>query len=195
MKGFIKGFISGLSPKERKLLYITLSFVFFALFDKLIIRSIFNEVHSVEEKIKSQLTLIKKDLLILKYKKKIMEEDKLYSIFYTKKGLVPEELMATFLSEVEQLAKASEITLTNISPISVEEKRRYTQYKLIIECESNMENLINFIYAVNNAKKPIWVGSYEFSPKNREKYEVKCVLSIYKIILIPGRVNQTSQES
>lgn len=184
MTKILKAFFSGLSQKEKKVLYIACAFIFFALFDRLIYAPIANESKATNEKIDNQKIMIKKDLLILKYKDKIKQEEQAHSIFYAGSGMTHEELVAIFLREIESLAKENTVALTNINPVEVEEKTGYIQYSMTVECSGNMKDILNYIHAIENAKKPIRVYSFEVSPKKRETYEVNCSLKIIKIILM-----------
>jgi len=188
MKKLLSTFISGLSSKEKMMLYCACAAVGIAVFDRLVLGPITKESANIEEKIKNQMVTVEKDLTILQYKDKIINEDKTYSVFYTKNGLSAEELIGTFLSEVEGLAKSSGIALNNINPVTTEEKKDYTEYSLIIECTGNMKNILDFIYGVDNSKKPIMVASFEIVPKNREAYDVKCTIEIVKVVLIPKEI-------
>ncbi|MDD5421842.1 MAG: hypothetical protein PHT32_00255 [Candidatus Omnitrophica bacterium] len=183
MGNFIETFIAGLSPKERKILYVTLGVVSLALFDRLLIAPIVRESRSVEEAINANIGEIKKSTLILRYKDKIIRDNDDYGIFYTTDGLSQEQLTASFLSEIEEFAKASTIALTNINPVVTEEKAGYVQYSIVIECAGNMKNIVDFIYAIDNAKKPLRVVSYNIQPKDRNVYDVKCSMTITRAII------------
>ncbi|MFH1768840.1 MAG: type 4a pilus biogenesis protein PilO [Candidatus Omnitrophota bacterium] len=192
MKNIFKAFISGLSPKEKKILYIAGGLIFLAVFDRMVIAPISQEARITEDEIDANIALIKKDLLILQYKNKIMADDKDHGFFYVKEDLVQEESIALLLSEVEEIAKKSQIVLTNVNRGAVEEKKDYVQYSLLIECEGKMNNIIDFIYNIDSAQKPIRVYSYEITPQKREDYTVRCMISVYKIIVAP--VNRADKE-
>ncbi|MFC1704481.1 hypothetical protein ACFL1E_06880 [Candidatus Omnitrophota bacterium] len=181
----LKAFISGLSPKEKKLLYITVGIVALLLFDKLVFGPILGESHLLEDRISSQSQLIKKNLMILQYKDKIMKDEEAHSIFYAQKESTQEQLIGAFLSEVEKMAKEASVALTNINPVNAAEKKGYVEFTLTVECSGKMEHMTDFIYTMENSKKPIRVVSYEISPKNRNEYEAKCILTVAKIIVMP----------
>lgn len=184
MTKVLKAFISGLSQKEKKILYVASAFMFLALFDRLLYGPLSNESKTIDEKIENQKIMIRKDLIILKYKNKIKEEAQAHSIFYAASGMTHEELVAIFLREIESLAKENKVALTNINPVDVEEKTGFIQYSMVVECSGIMQDVLNYIYAIESAKKPIRVYSFEISPKKRESYEVNCSLKIIKIILM-----------
>ena len=183
MPNAVEAFISGLSPKEKKMLYITVGLIALTLFDRLILGPVQKESVQVEEKIASDMRQIRKNNLIIQYKDKIGKEEKDYSIFYTKKGLTSEKMISAFLSEVEDYAKEAKIILTNINPVTTEDKTGYAQFSLTIECSGNMKNIISFIYSIDSSKRPLRVLSYNIVPKDRENYEVKCVITIIKAII------------
>lgn len=196
MNNVLKAFFSGLSKNEKKILYVACGFLCLAIFDRVVFAPIVNEGAAFEEKIDSQTILIQKNLLILQYKDKILGEDNLYSTFFTKKNLKREELIANFLSEVEELAQASTVALTNINPVNVEEKKGYIQYSLTVECTGNMKDILSFMYGIESAQKPIRVAAYEITPKDRNAYDVNCTMTILKIVVIPegGFVSESEGE-
>jgi len=179
-----KAFLSGLSAKEKKFLYGTMIFVFIAILDRLILGSITTISQNLEEKIAEQTAVIKTDLSILNRKDKIMEDNKAYGIFLTDKGIEESKLKASFLSDVEGLANAAKVTITP-GTVNIEDKKEYSQYSLTIECSGNMQNIFDFIYAIENSKKPIRVSAFQVSPKDRRTYDVKCTLTVIKAIINP----------
>ncbi len=183
----IEAFISSLSSKEKKVLYIASGVVLLALVDRLVIGPVLKESHMTEEKIANDIMNAKKNTLFLQYEGKIKAEDKDYEIYYTKEGYTEEELIATFLSEVEDFAKSAKIALTNINPVISEERMGYTQFSLTIECTGLMKSIVDFIYNIDSSKKPIKVSYYNILPKDRNTYEVKCTITIIKAIIIPGQ--------
>lgn len=183
MNNFVEAFIAGLSPKEKKILYAALAIVGLALFDRLILGPIDKESKSVDAAIERSIAEIRKNSLILQYKDKIMKDNSDYANYYTKSGLSQEEQIAAFLSEVEDFAKASKIALTNMNPVTSEEKKGYVLYSLSIECASSMSNVLDFIYSIDNSKKPIRVLCYSILPKDRDNYNVKCTVTIIRAVI------------
>jgi Tfp pilus assembly protein PilO len=179
----VKAFFSGLSKKERQILYIAAGFIVLALFDRMIIGPISKESKHLDEKIESQIKLTKKNIRILEYKDRILDDDEAYGDYYVSEDATQEELIASFLSEIEQMAKLTGITLTNINPVSTEEKNDYMLFQLTIECSGNMRNMLDFFYSISTAKKPIRLSSIELSAKKRETYEAKCIVTVEKLII------------
>ncbi|MDD5069614.1 MAG: hypothetical protein PHV17_02700 [Candidatus Omnitrophica bacterium] len=180
----LKAFFSGLSAKEKKVLYLALVFVSIAILDSLIVRPMNRVGENIEHDIDNQKILIQNDLLILQHKEKIIKEYKAYSIFLTDRGMDESELKAQFLGEVEQISKAAKIGITP-GTVTSEEVSGFIQYSLTIECLGKMRDVINFIYGIESSNKPLQVVAIQIAPKNRQDYEVKCSLTVVKYLVEP----------
>jgi hypothetical protein len=180
----IKSFLSGLSKKERLLLYAACFVLLLLFFDKVIYSPISQRINGIEDKISMQKELIHKNLLILKHEGQIIAERKKYQDFFSQEGLSHEEKVAEFLGEVERLAKSSQITLINIDPVEIEEENEFSKYKLTIEGRAKMENILRFIYTLDNTDKPIRTISCEITPQKRSEYLVQAIIEIEKLIIV-----------
>lgn len=195
MKNIIKAFFAGLSKQEKKILYIAAACVCLALFDRLVIGPISTESKMLDEKISSQVTLTEKNIRLFQYKNKIIDEDNAYNEYFVKEGLTQEELIASFLSEVEGFAKGSGVALTNINPVDTEEKKGYLELSLTVECIGSMKEILTFFYNIDGSSKPIRVASFDMSVKNRESYQAKCAVNITKLIISKADLSEPTQDA
>jgi hypothetical protein len=182
MMDVVRSFFDGLSPKEKKLVYLTGLVLGLMAFDRLVIGPIFHESRMIDERIRDQITHTEKNIRLLAYSERILEEGASYSDYYTREGLSREVLIATFLGEVESIAKNAEISLSNINPVNVIPRDEYTEFSLDLECQGKMKNIIDFMYKIDSARKPMKVRSFEIAVRNRENYEVRCGLTVEKMI-------------
>jgi len=189
MKDFINAFFSGLSQKEKNILYIACGFVCLALFDRMIVGPILRETSFLQEKIDSQTTSIKRNLMILNYKDNILDKYVMFGKYFAKEDMTQEERIAELLNEVEELADRSNIALTNINPVNVEEKGEQLVYRLTVECMGTMSDFVDFIYGVDGSQKLMRVISFSLNPKDRDNYEVKATLALEKLIIFPFEEN------
>lgn len=183
MLDVMRSFFDGLSPKEKKLVYVSAAFLSFMVFDRLIIGPISVETRMLNERISRQTVQIEKNIRLLGYKERILAEDLSYSSYYTGEGLSREVLIASFLGEVEGKAKNSGVALTNIDPVDVIPRDGYTEFTLVIECQGTMSNMLDFMYKIDSSEKPLRVGSFEIAVRNRENYEVRCTVTIIKMMI------------
>jgi len=189
MLNVVKAFFSGLSPKEKRMVYITGLVLGLTIFDRLIIGPIGGESRMLDEKIDVRTKQIEKNIRILEYKGKILQDDAAYGSYYAKEGLTQEEMIASFLGEVEEIAKESGAVLSNINPVSVEQKEGYSEFSLTVECVGSMKNMLDFFYSIDNSRRPLRMISFEMSVKNREDYQVKCTLTVLKLIITKAEMS------
>ena len=183
MVNALKAFLSGLSKKEKKILYIAAAVVSLAVLDWIIVTPLNKSARAYEDNISTHTELIKKRINILQRKEIIMAEDKAYGSFFTKEDSTREERMAKFVSEVENFGRLANIKIVNVQPMRIEEEDDFNYYLLTIECEGVMKNIGDFFYAVEKSTSPVRIISFQVSPKGRDDYEVRCVLTIVKMII------------
>ena len=70
----IQKFISNLSGKEKKILYVTIVFVFLAFFDRLFMGPVLEKLSNIDDEISLQEESIVRDLRFLNYKDRIIKE-------------------------------------------------------------------------------------------------------------------------
>lgn len=179
-------FLSGLSPKEKRLLYLSFAVLFFLFFDKVAYSPLAQRIETLNDNIETQKKMIRKNLLLIQHKDKIILERKKYQKFFSEEKLTHEEKVAKFLSEVENIARDSGIVLTNINPVEIKENPGYSTYTLTIECRGDMADFMKFIYLIDNSPKPLRVISSEINPQQRAQYTVGVTLEIEKLIIAPG---------
>ena len=77
----IQKFISNLSGKEKKILYVTIVFVFLAFFDRLFMGPVLEKLSNIDDEISLQEESIVRDLRFLNYKDRIIKEEEIFSIY------------------------------------------------------------------------------------------------------------------
>jgi Tfp pilus assembly protein PilO len=179
----IKAFVSGLSAKDKRYIYIAGAFLLLTFFDRIVIGPFSHESKMMDEKIAAQKEIARKNLIILSHEDRVIDEVAVYNDYYANEVSSREELIARFLSEVEGFSKAAGINLTNIEPVQPIDKGEYTEFLLAIGCEGSAKNVLDFFYNVENSKKPISIVSFEIAPKSRDGHEVRCNISIAKVIV------------
>jgi Tfp pilus assembly protein PilO len=192
MVKLVKAFISGLSAKEKRYVYIAGAFLLLTLFDRIVIGPFANESKMLDEKIISQKEITRKNLLILSHEDRIIDEVEIYNDYYANDLSSKEELIARFLSEVEGFSKSAGLNLTNIDPVQADDKEGHTEFSLAIGCEGNMKNILDFFYNVENSKRPVRIVSFEVTPKSRDGQDVRCNLTLSKLIVYKPALPKSS---
>lgn len=174
-------FFSRLSKKEKRLFYCVLFFLSIALFDLTIILPISSKMKSLDKEIRQKSAQIKKYLRILAQKDKIAAEREEYKFFLTSIDSENEEI--TFLlKEIESMAEKNSVYLTDMKPIEYRGQGIKNKYLVSLNCESQMEQLVMFMYSIESSAKLLTIDKYEISPKSKDSSIMKCSMAISKII-------------
>lgn len=193
MSGFsnlLTSFLAGLSKKEKRLFYASAALLLLLSFDRIAYSPLSERIRILREEIESQKNLIRKNILIIEHKEKIVAEREAYDDFFTEAGLSHEEKVAQFLSEIEGLAKASNVTLVDIGSVQVVERPGYSLFLLDIDCRGRMPDFLQFVHTVEGSAKPLRVVSYEITPQRREEYTVGGSLNLEKLIIAAKEIER-----
>ncbi len=176
-------FFSRLSKKEKRLFYCALFFLSIALFDLAIVFPISSKMKSLDKEIGEKSSRIKKYLRILAQKDKIAAEREKYKFFLTSIDSENKEIIF-LLKEIEALADKNSVYLTDMKPIDYEGDGIKKKYLVSLNCESQLEQLVMFMYSIESSAGLLTIDKYEISPKSKDSSIIKCSMSISKIIRV-----------
>jgi hypothetical protein len=176
--------LSGLSKREKTIFYAACLSLSIVALDKLVIFPVYSKIKSLNNEIKEGEAGITRDMRMLAQKEKIILETKKYAS-YLGSPESEEEAMTSFLKEVENLANKSSLYIIDMKPAGVKpEKDNTKKYQLILSCEGQMEQLIEFIYSIENLDSLLNIERYQISPKNKDTGTVQCSITIAKIVML-----------
>jgi Tfp pilus assembly protein PilO len=174
-------YISHLSKRERMIAYAVIVFISVAAMDRLIISPIFSKMKSLEGAISEKEANIKKSARIVSQKDRIAAESAKYSSFLTS-ALSEEEEMVSLLKELERIANASSVYLLDMKPVNVQNMGSFKKYAITLNCESQMEQLVDFMYNIENSKKMLTIEKLQIGPKAKKSSIAKCGMTIYRVV-------------
>jgi len=174
--------LSHLSKREKVILYAVISIVSLAVLDRLIIYPISFKIKSLEDEIKDKESRIKTDLHILSQKDRILADSSKYGSFLASSKSEEEET-TSLLKEIEDMANKSAIYLVDMKPAGLKNIGRAKKFMVGLNCEAQMEQLVDFMYNVENSNKLLTIEKYDISPKSRESSVAKCNIAISKIVM------------
>jgi Tfp pilus assembly protein PilO len=64
-----------------------------------------------------------------------------------------------------------------------EEKDNTKKYLVSLSCEGQMEQIMDFMYNVENSRKFLTIEKYQISPKTKESSVINCTMTISKIVI------------
>ncbi len=177
----IIAFFGHLSPRERNIFLLAFFFIFLAIFDRLLISPILSNLDNLNKEIKDTETNIKNNLRILAQKERILGESKRYASFL-RSSKSEEEETTSLLKEVEHLANSSSVYIVDMKPLSLKEIGNLKKYAVSLNAEAPMEQMVNFLYRVENSDKLLIIERYQLSLKSKESSLVQINLVIAKIV-------------
>jgi Tfp pilus assembly protein PilO len=175
--------LSGLSKREKTVLYVTVAIVSLVALDRLIIYPVYTKIISLNKEIKESEAGINRDLRILSQQERILLETKKYASFLANPES-EEEAMTSFLKEIENLANKSSLYIVDMKPGGTKvDKDKTKRFQLILSCEGQMEQVIEFMYNVENMDLLVTIDRYQISPKSKDSTIVQCAITISKIAM------------
>ncbi len=172
---------SRLPKKEKFILYIVIFFISLVILDRLIISPVFSKMKFLDKEIQSKESQIKKNLRILAQKDRIAAENAKYGSFLNsfESG---EDQAASSLKEIEDYANKASVYLIDMKPSTVKESGTSKKYLINLNCEAQMEQLVSFMYHIENSKELLTIEKCQISPKAKDSSIASCSMVISKTI-------------
>ncbi len=176
-------FIDRLSKREKAILYVSVIFVSLCLVDRLMVAPSFARMRWLDEEIKKNKLIIKKNLHFLSLRNKINLETKKYSSYFSKERS-PDEEMNSLLKLIEDLARRAYVDLIYIKPAGFKSEKMQERYYIDLTCQGDMLKVVNFIYRVENSNKLLSIEKLAISPDSEGSSLVQCRITISKISIL-----------
>lgn len=175
-------FFSRLSKREKVVFYAAATFISLGLFDFLILSPVVSKINSLGQQIKLEEVLIKKNLHIMAQKERILADRARYSSF-SNSMKTEEEEVTSFLKEIEILADKNSVYLVDMKPAEVKGKGQSNKFYVNLNCEAQMEQLVSFMYGIENSDKLLTIDKFQITPKSKDSSIARCNMSICKVVL------------
>ena len=173
-------FISKFSGKEKTWLLISVIFVGLVIMDRLIFTPINDRVKEINREIKINENQLAVGMRNLKQKSPVTEEYKKYAAYLKSSGS-DEEKTTAILSEIENLAKNSAVSLADMKPQPPKKIDFYKVYTIEVKAEGSMEALVNFIYQLNLSPQLLRVEKLRLNLKDKDSTVVAASVQVTKI--------------
>jgi hypothetical protein len=170
------GFFQHLSPREKIILYLSIIAVVGVAADQLVLSPIRKNLQSLDQRTHDVETNIKRSIHLLGQKEKMMKEAEHYAA-YVSPSKSSEDGVLILLKKVQELASQASVNLLYSKPGAGETKERNV-YRVSLECEGQMDQLIGFFYAIENAKLFCRVEKYSLQPTAKGSSVIKCTATI-----------------
>ncbi len=172
----LAGFFQRLSPREKIILYVSVMAVILMAADRLVLNPIYKSFQSLDQQVHDTEVNIKRSVQLLGQKEKMIKEAEYYATYAAPSKSLEGGVLA-LLKKVQELASQSSVNLLYSKPGTGETKERNV-YRVSLECEGQMDQLINFFYAIENAKLLLRIEKYVLQPTAKGSSIVKCTATI-----------------
>ena len=173
---------SKLSRREKAVFYAAAAVITLLLLEKLIISPISSNLRSLDEEISRQESQNKSDTRIVARKSRIHSDAETYGAFVSAPPS-EEEATTMLLKEIEGLADASKVNLIDVKPAGVKTEEVAKKYMVTLTCEGKMEQITNFLYAIESSNKLLKVERYQISPKSKETTAAQVSMTVSQAVL------------
>ncbi|RKY28301.1 MAG: hypothetical protein DRP61_02045 [Candidatus Omnitrophota bacterium] len=141
-----------------------------------------NKLTELNSKITNDEKLIKKLKEELKEREKLEEE--FSSLSKKIKARLPfQREESQFLSEIEKVAKETNIHINLLSPLPAQNIGEFKELSVEIDMEANLGNLVRFLYEIRKSSVVLVVNKLELTPKSERSSLLKGKLIISTIFL------------
>ncbi len=180
---FLYQFLSRLTKKEKTILYVACGVVFLMFFDRFIAYPVYSKINSLNNEIREKESAITRDLRIYGMKDRILNEAKKYESFLGK-AQTEEEEVTILLKEIETIASKSSLYIVEMKPSGIkEDKDKTKRFVVNLTCEGQMEQIMGFMYNIENSGMLLSIEKYQISPKSKESSVAQASMIISKVVI------------
>lgn len=173
---------SRLSKREKLIFYVTAAILILVGTDRLILGPIFSSIRSLDREAIELESNIKKSIRLLSQKERMMKEAERYST-YAAQSKSPEEGPLVLLKHIQELANQASVNLLYVKPGGTLNEVAQNVYQVNFECEGQMEQVINFFYAIENSKTLLRIEKYSLQPASKGSSIIKCAATVSMVRL------------
>ncbi len=171
-----------MSRRERLLFYLTMIIIGVFVVHWWVLRPTLTRSHALSQQIQLKKRMIESSLYLLKQKAEILESAGRFAK-YGKQGLSEEEEAAFLLRQIEETAKKSSVQMIDLKPYSARRIDSRIEYKVELEIESPINQLMTFIYNLQNSDDLLRTSKFRISPREGNPSVLKAYLTITKVSL------------
>jgi hypothetical protein len=170
-----------ISRREKFLGSGTIGITLIALAYNFVMEPIVKRWDVLDSEVRSKEVLLTKNTRILRNKDVIEKVHSEYMKFFQKEKLTSEEESAIALSNIEKLARGTNVRITNIKPLAVKGFGDYNKFTFRVTTESRIDELTKFIYDLQSSEQLLKIERMVLRAKEREPDTIKGILHITKI--------------
>lgn len=171
-----------LSRRERIFSVASAAVLMVLLVDLLIVRPLYDSYLSLDLKTMEAEKRLEQNIINITMKEDIDRRFEEFRRFIRKPAPKGEE-QATMLSEIEKTARSNDVLLVDIKPQEGKIHEFYKQYTVDADAESEMKQLVQFLYQLETSPQMMRVVKAKLVLKTKDSQIVKAKFSIQKTVM------------
>jgi len=166
-----------LKGKQKILVYTIISILVCLFIGRFIFFSLGVRLKQLKQQTKLAEANLKKGLEMQKQKDMISSDYDKYQAFLIIEKMEQRQIIEELLKEVERIAKDSGASILNLSPQEAAEQAK-GRYNADLRIEANAEQILNFLYKIQESKLLIKLDKISVSPKDEQASTLKAEATI-----------------
>ncbi len=178
----LAAFFNRLNKREKIIFAAAAGVVGMLVLDQLIVRPIVQTFYSLHQEGSSLEASVKKSVRLLAQKERMMKEIKQYTAYVATTKSSEEDSVA-LLKHIEELASQSSVNLLYVKPAPSKAQEQIKKYYMNLECEGQMEQLIQFFYEIEHSKLLLKIEKYALQPTAKGSTVIKGAATISRALI------------
>lgn len=165
-----------LTKRERIIFFLTIAIICVSLSFNYIFKPLVKKFNFLNQEILTYKIKLEKAFRLLEEREGIKAKyTKVSSL--VKENVSEEELLASILSELENLAKLSGLRITDIRPQSPKALRTHKEFLIEVKQEGQIQAFLRFIYELENSGYLLRIKKLQLNPKTDGQLEGNLLIS------------------
>jgi hypothetical protein len=161
--------IVSLKKREAALFYIIAGLIGIWIVGKVVFAPFHNKLSGLGREVVLQEARLKKGIGLISEKDAISKEYERYASYFSLQGSSDEEAIGGFSEEVVRLSRESGLVIQDMKPQKETKSDKFSKlYQINIRAEANMQQLVNFLYALHNSSLLFSIEKISLSPRSEE---------------------------
>lgn len=173
--------LKNLSPRERAFVILAALILMIAAVDRLIAAPVRAEIKAKQEQINARavrLATFKSNIEELPEVRQAYEQ---YSDYLRRVGSDEKEL-SIILGQIEEIAREADVSLLDTKTRATEDHQWYKMYNVEIEIESTPEELVGFLYLLNQNPRGLRVEKLQVTPRGASSLYIGSSMLITRMV-------------
>lgn len=177
------GFPKKLTPREQKILIVTVLLALVAVGYYGVWRPGLEKFLSLDEQIFAMQMKLRKAKIFLRQKDEILAEAKKYPNLAQMDAGKDEEEIARLLNLIEQTARRSGVSLSDVKPQQVQSDKVSKRFAVELHAESPLEQLVIFLHELQVSAELLKIEQVQTSPKEEQSQVLRSYLVVTRVVV------------